>query len=106
MKKKMISLFLCGMMAVTAIVGCGGSGETKSEESGSEVVEIEFWYGLGGKLGETMESIINDFNAELINLYTVIKENPLELIADLKKHKNEADYFYEIRSLDRDREKF
>ena len=57
MKKKMISLFLCGMMAVTAIVGCGGSGETKSEESGSEVVEIEFWYGLGGKLGETMESI-------------------------------------------------
>ena len=42
MKKKMISLFLCGMMAVTAIVGCGGSGETKSEESGSEVVEIEF----------------------------------------------------------------
>lgn len=62
MKKKMISLFLCGMMAVTAIVGCGGSGETKSEESGSEVVEIEFWYGLGGKLGETMESIINDFN--------------------------------------------
>ena len=61
MKKKMISLFLCGMMAVTAIVGCGGSGETKSEESGSEVVEIEFWYGLGGKLGETMESIINDF---------------------------------------------
>ena len=51
-------------------------------------------------------AIINDFNAELINLYTVIKENPLELIADLKKHKNEADYFYEIRSLDRDREKF
>lgn len=50
MKKKMISLFLCGMMAVTAIVGCGGSGETKSEESGSEVVEIEFWYGLGGNL--------------------------------------------------------
>ena len=35
-------------------------------------------------------AIINDFNAELINLYTVIKENPLELIADLKKHKNEA----------------
>lgn len=44
MKKKMISLFLCGMMAVTAIVGCGGSGETKSEESGSEVAPIAIPY--------------------------------------------------------------
>lgn len=51
-------------------------------------------------------AIINDSNAELINLYTVIKENPLALIEDLRKHKNEADYFYEIRSLDRNRDKF
>lgn len=51
-------------------------------------------------------AIINDSNAELINLYTVIKENPLALIEDLRKHKNEADYFYEVRSLDRNRDKF
>ena len=66
MNKKVVSLFLCGMMTMTALSGCGGSGESKNEgsgsESGSEVVEIEFWYGLGGKLGETMESIISDFN--------------------------------------------
>jgi DNA adenine methylase len=46
-------------------------------------------------------AIINDFNEELINVYRVIKENPKELIEDLKKHKNESDYFYNIRLLDR-----
>lgn len=51
-------------------------------------------------------AVINDSNEELINLYTVIKNNPLDLIEDLRKHKNEADYFYTIRGLDRDREKF
>lgn len=46
-------------------------------------------------------AIINDFNEELINVYQVIKNNLDELITDLKKHKNEAEYFYSIRSLDR-----
>ena len=49
-------------------------------------------------------AIINDFNEELINVYQVIKDNLDELIADLKKHKNEAEYFYSIRSLDRNGE--
>ena len=49
-------------------------------------------------------AIINDFNEELINVYQVIKNNLDELIIDLKKHKNEADYFYSIRSLDRNSE--
>jgi DNA adenine methylase len=46
-------------------------------------------------------AIINDFNSELINVYCTIKNNLEELILDLQKHKNESDYFYEIRSLDR-----
>ena len=46
-------------------------------------------------------AIINDSNAELINVYEVVKNNLDELIADLKQHRNEADYFYEIRGLDR-----
>ncbi|MDR2002387.1 MAG: DNA adenine methylase [Prevotella sp.] len=46
-------------------------------------------------------AIINDFNSELINVYSVVKENLDELIIDLKKHKNESEYFYHIRSLDR-----
>lgn len=47
------------------------------------------------------KAVINDFNEELINVYQTIKENPEELISDLKKHKNESDYFYNIRALDR-----
>ena len=46
-------------------------------------------------------AVINDYNEELINVYKVIKDNPEELIEDLKKHKNTADYFYEIRAIDR-----
>lgn len=46
-------------------------------------------------------AIINDFNTELINVYEVIKSDLDALIIDLKKHKNEVDYFYEIRGLDR-----
>ena len=50
---------------------------------------------------QPQNAFINDFNEELINVYNVIKDNLTELISDLKKHKNEADYFYEIRGLDR-----
>lgn len=46
-------------------------------------------------------AIINDCNEELINVYKVIRDNPDELIEDLRKHKNTAEYFYEIRSMDR-----
>ena len=49
-------------------------------------------------------AIINDYNEELINVYQVIKDNLDDLIIDLKKHKNEAEYFYSIRSLDRNGE--
>jgi DNA adenine methylase len=47
------------------------------------------------------KAIINDFNEELINVYEVIKTNLEELILDLKRHENEAEYFYNIRGLDR-----
>lgn len=46
-------------------------------------------------------AIINDFNEELVNVYNIIKNNLSELIVDLKKHDNNADYFYKIRGLDR-----
>jgi len=46
-------------------------------------------------------AVINDYNEELINVYRVIKDNPEELIEDLTKHENTADYFYEIRAVDR-----
>lgn len=46
-------------------------------------------------------AVINDLNENLINVYKTIKNNPEELIADLKTHKNESEYFYDIRILDR-----
>lgn len=46
-------------------------------------------------------AIINDFNQELINVYEIIKNSLEELILDLKKHENNSEYFYELRSLDR-----
>lgn len=50
------------------------------------------------------KAIINDYNEELINVYNVIKTSPDALIETLMHHKenNNEDYFYEIRSLDRE----
>jgi len=47
------------------------------------------------------KAIVNDINSELINVYKVIKSNVNGLIKALKRHKNDADYYYEIRELDR-----
>ncbi len=51
-------------------------------------------------------AILNDINQDLINTYRVIKENVSELITSLKKHKNEEEYFYKIRSVDRNLTEF
>lgn len=48
------------------------------------------------------KAIVNDVNSELINLYRVVKNDVEALINDLSKHKNEADYFYEVRAWDRE----
>lgn len=49
------------------------------------------------------KTVINDFNTELINAYSSIRDNVDELIADLEKHKlnNSKEYFYELREWDR-----
>ena len=52
------------------------------------------------------KAIINDYNAELINVYRVIKYNVEELIKSLKKHKNTKEYYYKIRNIDRDKNKY
>lgn len=50
------------------------------------------------------KSTINDFNSELINTYKIIRDSPNQLIKDLKVHEanNSSEYYYEIRSWDRD----
>ena len=44
---------------------------------------------------------ISDMNEELINLYSVVRDNAYELISDLNKHEVSKEYFLEIRNLDR-----
>ena len=44
---------------------------------------------------------ISDKNEELINLYSVVRDDVYELIDDLNKHKVTKEYFLKIRNLDR-----
>ena len=75
-------------------------------ENMEEYQYVEPFVGGGAVLFhlQPKSAIINDFNAELINVYEVIKNNLHELVADLKKHQNESGYFYQIRSWDRSEE--
>ncbi|MEI7024433.1 DNA adenine methylase [Paenibacillus sp. y28] len=50
---------------------------------------------------QPQKAVINDVNTELINTYKVIRDHVDELIADLKKHQADKEYFYSIRDLDR-----
>nr|CDL65658.1 unnamed protein product [uncultured bacterium] len=43
------------------------------------------------------KAVINDFNQELINLYKEIKNNPLDLIEELKQHQiNHTEEYYNV----------
>ena len=44
---------------------------------------------------------ISDLNEELINLYSVVRDNVYALIDDLRKHDVSKEYFIKIRNLDR-----
>lgn len=49
---------------------------------------------------------INDINQDLMNMYTVIRDNVEELLVLLSQYRNEPDFFYSIRDWDRDKEKY
>ncbi len=48
-------------------------------------------------------TVLNDLNSELIHMYKVIRDNPEELIAELKCFQNShnTEFYYHIRNLDR-----
>ena len=47
--------------------------------------------------------VINDYNVELMNVYSEIRDNPEELLKLLEAHKSKhnRNYFYEVRNWDR-----
>ncbi|HMT19877.1 MAG TPA: DNA adenine methylase [Promineifilum sp.] len=74
----------------------------------SIVTYCEPFVGGGALLFELQPktAYINDVNKELIQVYTVIKNDVEALINALQEFKNEADYFYAIRDWDRDKERY
>ncbi len=64
----------------------------------------EPFFGGGAVLFDLQPSsaVVNDVNHELINVYCMIRDNVDGLVDHLRTHRNEADYFYDIRELDRE----
>lgn len=52
---------------------------------------------------EDIVASLSDLNDELVNCYTVVRDKVEALIRGLKKHRNESDYYYQVRSLDTSR---
>lgn len=52
------------------------------------------------------KAVINDSNTELINVYECIRDHPADVVELLEEHatKNSSEYFYKIRSQDREPE--
>ncbi len=52
------------------------------------------------------KAYVNDINNDLICVYTVIRSDVDKLIDKLSEYKNESEFFYSVRDLDRDKEKY
>lgn len=52
------------------------------------------------------KAIVNDINSDLMLVYSVIKDNVEDLIELLNTYPNEEEFFYIIRNIDRDQEKY
>jgi DNA adenine methylase len=49
-------------------------------------------------------AVLGDLNAELINTFRVVRDEPAELISALKRHTYVREHYYNIRNADRDPE--
>lgn len=58
-----VSMTACSSKKASESSGKGGANTEAAKESSTKPVEIEFWFGLGGNLGELFLGIIDDFNA-------------------------------------------
>lgn len=66
---------------------------------------IEPFLGAGAvffQIPKYVSKIASDQNAELIDTYKVVRDQPLMLLEQLRQHKNEKSHYLEVRQLDRD----
>ena len=59
--KKICSGVIISVMA-GSLTACGSSNQSAAKKTADGKIQVEYWYGLGGKLDENMQKIINDFN--------------------------------------------
>lgn len=59
MKKRLISLLAASLMVTSMLAGCGNKASASSEKP----VEITFWHSMGGKNGQAITKMVNDFNS-------------------------------------------
>ncbi len=52
------------------------------------------------------KAVVNDLNEDLVNVYQAIKDDVEGLIDDLRLHRNEREYYYKIRAVDRNKKAF
>lgn len=66
MNKFMKKICAAGLISMLAgsMVACGNSGASAkgAAKTSNGKIQVEYWYGLGGKLGDNMEKIIKEFN--------------------------------------------
>ena len=62
MKKRLLGLMLSVVTAIACLVGCSGSeGKVDGSNGGKELTELTFWHSMGGKGGEAINSLVEEF---------------------------------------------
>lgn len=64
-KKRWSLLLMSGLLCLAGCQGKTQQNEMEMVTSIQEPVEIEFWHGMSGALGETMTELVADFNEEI-----------------------------------------
>ena len=59
--KKICSGIIISIMA-GSLTACGSSNQSAPKKTADGKIQVEYWYGLGGKLDENMQKIISEFN--------------------------------------------
>jgi DNA adenine methylase len=63
------------------------------------------FFSLSGQIQNAkIPAWLNDINPELVNTYLMVRDQPDALLADLRTHIYDKDYFLELRGLDRTEE--